>query len=80
MAATTQRQITIELDGQKVVGQVEERGFSHGGHEIVVYYRGRKATDRVVPEMYYPAYVDFCARLMLEKLATNSNKGSIDGA
>jgi hypothetical protein len=74
MAATAQREVRVELDGVEFVGQVEEHGFSHGGHEIVVYYRGKTATDRVAPEVYYPGYVDFTAELLLKKLILEDNK------
>ena len=72
--------VRVPFDGAEFVGRMEERGFSHGGHEIVVYYRGRSATDRVAPEMYYPGYVDFCAGLLLKRLVEQDNHDSSSGA
>jgi len=74
MSEQREIRVRVPFDGDEFVGRMEERGFSHGGHEIVVYYRGRSATDKVVPEMYYPGYVDFCAGLLLKKLVEEDNR------
>jgi hypothetical protein len=63
-----QREVRIEIDGTWHVGRYEVRGFTHGGHELVVYYRGKEARDRIVPEVNHESYTDFLAEKLLERL------------
>jgi hypothetical protein len=63
-----QREIKIELEGEVFIGRCEVQNFNQGGHAIVVYYRGKTATDRIPPEVNDPSYTDFLGQLLLKRL------------
>jgi hypothetical protein len=69
MAKTPQREITVEIDGQTHTGRLEIGDFFHGVHTITVWYRGKKATRPVPPEVVdETSYIDFLSEEMLTGL------------
>ena len=73
MAKSPQREVRLELDGQVHVAQFGVHDFAHGGHTLVVWFRGRKSTEQIPPEMNYEAYTDFLAEKMLERLVKEND-------
>jgi hypothetical protein len=68
MEKAAQREVLVDIDGQAYAGRYEVGAFAHGGHPITVWYRGRKATDKISPEVNHESYTDFLAEQMLERL------------
>ena len=66
--ANQQREIQVQVADELHVGHYEVQPFHHGGHSIVVFYRGRSVTDRIPPEVEERTYTDFLATKLLEGL------------
>jgi len=60
-----QREITVKLGGRPFSGRYEVHDFTHSGHRLVVYYRGKTAEDTIPPEANYPSYTDFLGEQLL---------------
>ena len=72
----SQREITVEIDGESYTGRYEVGEFAKGGHVVTVWYRGKSTTDTIPPEVNHESYTDFLAEQMLERLVREESAES----